>query len=292
MLYMDDFESDYLNWRASKLASRALSLHTNPVAIQNPAQLTTQELEQLRNHCRINNFAIYRLAQPSLATKENVRCMTSQIGMKALDQNLCADNDSISSLKVMNLGRARGYIPYSTSALNWHTDGYYNTFDQQIRSFLLHCVQNALNGGENMLINHELIYIFLHDQNPALTYALMQPDAFTIPANVENGKVIRPAQSGPVFYRDQATNTLQMRYTARTRSIEWKKNKDIQTAVKLIEELLKHSEHIIRYTLQPGEGLICNNILHGRSAFTNGNIPEQQRVMYRARSYYRLFSDQ
>ena len=100
------------------------------------------------------------------------------------------------------------------------------------------------------------------------------------------------AQTGPVFYRDNTSNTLQMRYTARSRSIEWKQDSAVRNAVSMIEELLDDSDYVIYYTLQPGEGLICNNILHGRSAFTNGNIPQKQRVMYRARSYNRLFSGQ
>ena len=120
--------------------------------------------------------------------------------------------------------------------------------------------------------------------------ALCQTDALTIPANIENGVEVRSAQSGPVFYRDPSTNTLQMRYTARSRSIQWKQDKELLRAVDMIEELLADSEYVLHYTLQPGEGLVCNNILHGRCAFTNGNIPQQQRLMYRVRSYNRLFS--
>jgi len=216
--------------------------------------------------------------------------MAAQFSLHELDQNLCADNDSISSLQIMDLGRAQGYIPYTSKALNWHTDGYYNPLSQHIRSFLLHCVSNAADGGENMLINHELIYIQLYDIAPSLITALCQPDAMTIPANIEHGVEVRCAQSGPVFYRDSATNTLQMRYTSRSRSIQWKQDKNLQQAVSIIEELLADNKYVLHYTLQPGEGLICNNILHGRSAFTNGNIPQQQRLMYRIRSYNRLFS--
>jgi alpha-ketoglutarate-dependent taurine dioxygenase len=289
---MYDFESDYTQWRENKLAHRTQQSQIEVVSIADPSILSQQELTELSNLCQNDNFAIYRLDQPSHANKTSIRSMASQLGMVSLDQNLCADNNSISSLQVMDLGRARGYIPYTANALNWHTDGYYNALSEHIRSFLLHCQQSASSGGENMLINHDLIYIQLHDSNPELVAALMQPDALTIPANIENDVELRPAQSGPVFYRDSSTNTLQMRYTSRSRSIEWKQDSHIQRAVSMIEELLITSDFVINYTLQPGEGLICNNILHGRSAFTNGNIPQQQRVMYRARSYNRLFSGQ
>ncbi len=289
---MFDFESDYSKWRESRLTKRTDQTQLEPVTIQDPTSLSQHELECLSQHCQYDNFAIYQLDQPSLANKTSIRAMAEQIGMTSLDQNLCADNDSISALQVMDLGRARGYIPYTAKALNWHTDGYYNVIHEHIRSFLLHCIQNAPTGGENMLINHELIYIQLYDEDPDLVTALMQADALTIPANIENGQQVRPAQAGPVFYRDSSSNTLQMRYTARSRSIEWKQNSLVNRAANMIEELLTDSKYVIHYTLQPGEGLICNNILHGRSAFTNGNIPQQQRVMYRARSYNRLFSSQ
>ena len=287
---MLDFENKYHSWREFKLSQRVTRSSLSPIHISHPAQLNPAEIESLRHHCELNNFALYRFANTSVTEKNTINSMVKQLGMVHLDQNLCADNDSISSLKVMDVGRAKGYIPYTAKALNWHTDGYYNPIQQHIRSFLLHCVQNAASGGENMLINHELIYIYLYDTDPALIAALRQQDALTIPANVENGVQIRAAQNGPVFYRDSATNALQMRYTARSRSIEWKQDKQLHKAIRIIEELLSDNEFVLRYTLQPGEGLICNNILHGRSAFTNGNIPQQQRLMYRARSYDRLFS--
>ena len=289
---MYDFEFDYSNWRESKLAGHTKPSQIEVVSIADPNRLSEQELEQLCTFCQNENFAIYRLDHPLLASKSSIQSMANQVGMTTLDKNLCADNDSISSLQVMDLGRARGYIPYTTKALNWHTDGYYNPINEHIRSFLLHCIQNATTGGENMLINHELIYIQLYDKDPELVAALMQTDALTIPANIEHGVQVRAAQTGPVFYRDSSTNTLQMRYTARSRSIEWKQDSHLHRAVSMIEELLTDSRYVLNYTLQPGEGLICNNILHGRSAFTNGNIPQQQRVMYRARSYNRLFSGQ
>ena len=289
-----DFETQYQQWRAAKLdcwPTRASKLEFTPIL--DPNAVTNVEIEQLRAQCTRTNFALYRLMNPELGTKEAIRGLVAQLGMVQLDQNLCADHDSISTLKIMDLGRASGYIPYTNKALNWHTDGYYNEIDQHIRSFMLHCARPALVGGDNMLINHELVYIHLYDQDPSLTQALMLSDAMNIPANVEQGVEIRAAQAGPVFYRDRKTNSLQMRYTARTRSIEWKNDATIRKAATAIEQLLSDNQDLIlKVTLQAGEGLICNNILHGRSAFTNGNIPAQQRIMYRARSYNRLFHDE
>jgi len=287
---MFDYQDDYPQWREFKLSQAMVSSSLEALPVKNPYSLTDEEIEALNRSCEINNFALYRMQESDLSSKSAIGAFSKQLNMQTLDKNLCADNDSITSLQVMNLGRAKGYIPYTSHALNWHTDGYYNRLQEHIRSFLLHCVQPAASGGENMLINHELIYILLNDKDPGLISALSQNDALTIPANIENGIEVRPQQSGPVFYRDELTNTLQMRYTARTKSIQWKQDKMVLKAVNIIEELLTDNKFILHYTLQPGEGFICNNILHGRSAFTNGSIPQQQRLMYRARSYNRLFS--
>ena len=288
---MLDFETDYPRWRCAKLAAWANPASQQWIEIENPAALTPVEYEQLRERCEQVNFAFYRLCDHRQGGKEAIRALLKQLGVSRLDHNLCADKDAVSTLKIMELGRASGYIPYTGRALNWHTDGYYNEPQQRIRSFLLHCVQNAADGGESMLLNHEIVYIRLRDAEPALAEALMQPNAMTIPANVENGQQIRAPQAGPVFYRDAASGCLQMRYTARSRNIEWKADADIQRALALIEQLLSdEQELIIRHTLRPGEGVLCNNILHGRNAFTNGNIPAQERILYRARSYDRLFA--
>lgn len=287
-----DFEADYDQWRSAKLESWPNAISKSGfVSINDPQNLMSTEIGNLHSQCADTNFALYRLSDPSLGTKEAIRCMVKQLGMVQLDKNLCADNDSISTLKVMELDRASGYIPYTENALNWHTDGYYNDFSQHIRSFLLHCAQCAEDGGENIFINHELIYIRLHDQDPRLSSALMQADAMTIPANLEKGTEIRGAKTGPVFYRDAETNALQMRYTARTRSILWKEDALVRKAVQEIKTTLKEEQNVLRYTLQPGEGLICNNILHGRTAFTNGSMSSGERVMYRVRSYNRLFDN-
>lgn len=290
---MYDFETQYLKWRDFKLARATRTTDTlQPFHIKNPTSLTKHERQSLHEQCEINNFAIYQLQNTTIEDKYTIGMLAKQLGMLRLDQHLCADNDSISSLQVIPKERTKGYIPYTAKGLNWHTDGYYNPLHQHIRSFLLHCVKNAQTGGGNMLINHELIYIQLYDEDPSLVAALRQQDAFTIPANLENGSEVRGAQSGPVFYRDPSSNTLQMRYTARTKNIIWKRDSTLLRAVSRIEELLRDNTYILHYTLHPGEGLICNNILHGRSAFTNGNIPQQQRLLYRVRSFDRLFHQQ
>lgn len=282
----------YQEWLTAKLAAWS-RLKTEPaIVIHDPLRLTNDEHLRLAVQVANNNLAIYRFAQAENINRTTIQGFCEQIGMHQLDQNLCADDDSISALQVMPIGRAKGYIPYSNQRLNWHTDGYYNAPSHEIRSFLLHCVQAAAEGGSNRLLNHELLYIALYDEDPALCHALMAPDTMTIPANIENGVVLRPAQSGPVFFTNPDDGSLNMRYTARSRSIQWKACDRVSAAVKRINANLEQSDAVLDYGLSPGEGVICNNLLHARSAFSNCSIPQQQRLLYRVRSHNRLFSEE
>ena len=75
---------------------------------------------------------------------------------------------------------------------------------------------------------------------------------------------------------------LHMRYTARTRSIAWKDEPDTRAAVAFLEQWLSSdAPWIFRLRLQPGMGLVCNNVPHERSAFTDD--PQCPRLLYRAR---------
>jgi alpha-ketoglutarate-dependent taurine dioxygenase len=203
--------------------------------------------------------------------------------------NLRADEDSITSLRVVPASGGTNYIPYTSRALNWHTDGYYNTPDQQVRAIVMHCMQDAASGGENRLLDPEIAYLLLRDQNPDYARALMQPDAMTIPANVEAGSEIRAARSGPVFTVEKHSGSLHMRYTARTRSIIWKDDRDTRMAIGFLTELLAgDSPCTFSHRLRAGQGIICNNVLHSRSAFADAADTGKVRLMYRARYHDRI----
>ncbi len=136
---------------------------------------------------------------------------------------------------------------------------------------LLHCVRPAVRGGETALLDHEIAYILLRDENPEYVAALMQPDAMTIPANVEQGVEIRPAQTGPVFFIEPGTGNLDMRYTARRRNVEWKQDRLTQAAAAYLGALLEGDcEYVVRHRLEAGQGIVSNNALHNRSGFENG----------------------
>ncbi|VAX06461.1 FIG00779168: hypothetical protein [hydrothermal vent metagenome] len=283
---MNDEEA-YKIWRDKKLSTYPIRISEQRVEIENPEKLTTAERKLLIQHCQKTNMVFYQLkhANGDPADKIRVKRLGEQLGLSRLDSNLCADNDSISSLKVVQGGRRQTYIPYSNLKISWHTDGYYNSAVQQIRGMLLHCINPAAQGGENGILDPEIAYIHLRDSNPNYIYALMHPQVMTIPANEENGKLIRTAQTGPIFSIN-ATGKLHMRYTARTRSIEWRDDETTLAALKCLASFLKtESEYIFQHKLEAGQGLICNNILHNRSAFEEEGAP---RLLYRARYIDRI----
>lgn len=279
----------YEAWRAQKLAAYPCPPSELLVPIADPARLRPAEQQTLLSSLRLYNMVIYGLRDPADTHKETVRTLGWAFGLRDLDRNLCSDADSVTSLEVRETGRPHGYIPYTSHRLRWHTDGYYNDPDHRIRSFILHCVRPAATGGENSLIDPEIAYILTRDTDPELIRALMAPEAMTIPANLEHGEQIRPAQSGPVFEIDPANGRLLMRYTARGRNIVWKDDETTRAAVALLTEIMdSDSPYVIRHRLEAGQGVLSNNVLHSRAAFEDGHEPAQRRLLYRARYYDRI----
>jgi alpha-ketoglutarate-dependent taurine dioxygenase len=282
-------DRDYRAWREWKLDAYPTSAAGLLVGIEDPLQLTRAEHAAILASCRKANMAIYAIRNGGSAGKAGVRVLGRQFGLERLDTNLRADEDSITSLRVVPEQAGTRYIPYTNRPLNWHTDGYYNTLDEQVRAILMHCVTAAASGGESVLFDHELAYLLLRDENPEYIRALMQPDAMTIPANIEDGKQLRAAQSGPVFTVEKDSHALHMRYTARVRSIEWKDDRNVRNALRFLQELLDSNlPWIFRHRLQAGQGIICNNVLHRRDAFDDAVASGQSRLLYRARFHDRI----
>jgi len=275
----------YQLWREMKLDDYPRKMADLVVEVNNPAALKSVELAAIQQRLLKTNMAVYSGKTLEFSDKSVPLKLAEQFGLCELDDNMGAD-EGITSLQVV-ANRERGmYIPYTNKAIQWHTDGYYNAMDKQIHALFLHCVSPAADGGENALLDHEIAYIYLRDENPQYIEALMADDAMVIPANIVDGEVIRPVRSGPVFSL-MADGNLHMRYTARTRSIEWKNNAVLHDAVKALEAFLtSDSTYIFRATLQPGQGLISNNVLHDRSGFEDTEAIK--RLLYRLRYYQRI----
>jgi alpha-ketoglutarate-dependent taurine dioxygenase len=275
---------DYARWRERKLARCPRTPGELIVEVRDPRALTAAERGAIAERLARANMAVYASRCGDDPDKEIPRALGRQFALERLDPNWLADDDGISSVAVRGNETRGEFIPYTSRAIRWHTDGYYNPPARRIRAFVLHCVRDAAEGGESSLLDHELAYLALRDANPEWIRALMQPQAMTIPGRSEGGEVARAAQSGPVFSFDPRDGALEMRYTARTVSIRWSEDA-AQAAAALAKWLDGSPAQVLRLKLGPGMGVICNNVLHARSAFEDA--PQRPRLLYRARYYDR-----
>ena len=277
----------YQRWREQKLEQAPTSVSDLIIEVNDPLHLSVNEHAALLGMCQRSNMVIYAAKQHA-ADKDIARQVGHQFGLESLDANWLAGEDGISEIQVSDTGdlSRQAYIPYTNRPIKWHTDGYYNPPQRRIRGMLLHCVHSAAEGGENHLMDHELAYVKLRDENPEFIRALSTDDAMTIPERTDEDGVARAAQAGPVFSVDE-NGKLHMRYTARTRSIAWKQDEITLAAVAFLEHVLAaDSPYIYTARLESGMGLLCNNVLHDRSGFTDS--PVSLRLLYRARYYDRI----
>ena len=273
----------YQQWRDAKLRDYPTDLQQLTVEVSDPLDLSEQEHQQLLALCRKANFVLYRSV--NLAADKRIPVQLGrQFGLNRLDHNWLADADAVTSLQVSQQAQQSMYVPYTDRPINWHTDGYYNSPLQPIQGLILHCVHPAREGGENHLLDHDIAYITLRDADPRFIEALMQPDVMIIPPRRDEHGVARAEVVGPVFSVNPANGRLHMRYTMRSRSIEWKQDGVTQEALACLQALLdSDSPYIFKGLLESGMGLLSNNVLHDRTAFHDD--PECPRLMYRARYY-------
>jgi len=271
----------YQHWRQTKLENYPENTNALRVKINDPENLSVETINKIIALCRKTNMAIYK-TRDDLDTA-GVKNLAAFVGLENFDQPLYTGTVGVTSISVASRGRQGDYIPYSNKPLSWHTDGYYNTPDRQIRGMVLHCRRPATNGGISRFLDPEIAYIRLRDANPDWIRALMETDALIIPENRENGKLIRNDSHGPVFSVIQ--NKLHMRYSARKKYVMWKDNEDLTAARNFLTELLAGDEkYLFQHRLSAGEGMITNNVLHNRTAFTDFD-DNAGRLFYRARFY-------
>lgn len=280
--------TDYREWRAAKLDMYPTGVDELVVNIGRLADLDHCATAAIRSSCRRANMAIYS-CYDNVVDHAAILACAAHLGLRRIDHHLCANDDGVAELTVASEGARSDYVPYSDRSLSWHTDGYYNEESSRVRAVILHCVQNAATGGETAALDPEIAYIRLRDANPAFITALEHPECMTIPANVGNRGEIRPAVCGPVFSYDDSDGALHMRYSARRKNIRWRDDPTTTTAREFLSELLADENGpVLRFCLQPGQGLISNNILHNRTAFKDE--PAHKRLLYRTRFFDRIDS--
>jgi alpha-ketoglutarate-dependent taurine dioxygenase len=207
-----------------------------------------------------------------------------KLGLDLSEEHRSAEDNGIVVLRTTSEQGKQGYIPYTAKPMNWHTDGYYNPSGRPIQSFILHCHEQAETGGENQLVDPEMAYLAMREANPAFVEALMQRDSMTIPENREGDGTIRPASVGPVFFPHPATGRLQMRYTARTRSIAWKDDGITKEAADWLRGwLTSDAAMAVSVRFRAGDGVVNNNVLHNRTGFESVSARAVLRVRFHER---------
>ncbi|MCW8926944.1 MAG: TauD/TfdA family dioxygenase [Xanthomonadales bacterium] len=276
--------TSYEKWRKSRLDNYPCGVEKLRVDIAGLHNLSGAERASISAVVRQFNMCIYR-CRDTESDRLAVREFASALGLNRPDLHLCANDDGVSELCVAHEGVRTEYVPYSNRALSWHTDGYYNAPSHRVRSVVLHCAADAASGGENALLDPDIVYIRLRDEDPRFITAFEHPRCMTIPANEGPQGEIRPEVTGPVFSYEKEGH-IHMRYSARKKNIRWRGDALTHAAREFLSSILAETGGpVFHYRLKPGEGLISNNVLHNRTAFEDA--AGSRRFLYRARFFDR-----
>ena len=272
-------------WCDARREAHASGSAARWIEVGDPYRLRASEFDAIASQCERFNLALYRFAR-GRSNPDALSAFASAMGLERRDLTLGADLRGIATVQVARNVHGPVMIPFTARALNWHTDGYYNVSGQSVRGVVMHCAVPAPAGGENSLLDPDLVLAALNERDPELVEALAHPHAMTIPAHASEGAQVRPARSGPVFRFLDAPSRLHMRYTMRTRSIRWRSTPCTDRAVAALEATIASlSTHHVRVRFEAGEGVICNNVLHRRSAFVDSEDAGSRRTVLRIRSF-------
>lgn len=254
------------------------TLRFSPTASQFDNQAVLQTLcEQVK----LNGFVHYAWTECPENTEHAVSAMLHQLSLGNGDSGVIRDSGTLSLLQDMS-GTPQGkFPPYQSKKMNWHTDGYYNALHDTVRCFTLHCVEPAKEGGELVLLDDNLLILALLQDDPVLIEHLSHPESMTLPGNQDNVGHNRPDRAVPMIQR-HADGALTLRFTTRTRNIQWRCN-ETQAAAQRASELIEANASLqVRVKLQKGEGIVTRNILHARETF-HDTPGQTRRQMLRGR---------
>ena len=268
--------AEFLRWAEEKEKNIPENSDGILVNIHDINNVKPSEIAKIKETIYKHNSCIYS-SKIALKSNTNLLKFVELVGMRTYDCNNIESNE-ISTITPLQNSKIN-YIPYTDKPLNWHTDGYYDK--KSIFSWLLHCVNPATQGGENYLLDHELAlreYVFSNDDIDDL----MARDALTIP---ESKDTSRPEISTYIFSFKNKYKRLHMRFSMRKDNIGT--SAKANSAVIKLREIIEDdcAKYSLTYKLQKNEGIITNNILHGRKAFKDDKV---KRKLLRIRSYERL----
>ena len=268
--------AEFLRWAEEKEKNIPQNTDGISVNIHDINNVKISEIDKIKETINKYNSCIYS-SKVALKTNTNLLKFVELVGMRTYDCNNIESNEISTITPIQN--NKINYIPYTDKSLNWHTDGYYDK--KSIFSWLLHCVNPATQGGENYLLDHELAlreYVLKNDD----INNLMAEDALTIP---ESKDTSRSEISTYIFSFKNQYKKLHMRFSMRKDNIGT--SPKASSAITKLRKIIENdcAKYSLTYKLQKNEGIITNNILHGREAFKDDKV---KRKLLRIRSYERL----
>ena len=266
----------FVRWRELRLA---IQREMQPTVVQLSPSLTTdddvQNLKRLCSQVAAIGFCVYEWTEATEETNREVLALHRRLSLGTSDRGVVQQSDGLSLLADLSDTDQGRFVPYTARAMGWHTDGYYNPTDQNVRCFTLHCLQPAATGGALSLMDDQLLIIKLIEKAPELVDLLSHPEAMMIPGNTDELGHDRPDCYTPVLFT-HADGIPATRFTTRLRNIQWR-NDETKTAAETMKQLIESGtdqHHTVR--LQANQGMVTRNILHRREAFTDDHLHRRQ----------------
>ena len=248
---------DYKRWEDKKLESFTNNTDELTVQIANPNKISKPEKSMVISSLCQNNLVFFKIDNSKYRDQSSIKNLALHVGLGNYEFDSKSDLDGLTEISNNNTNTGMTeYIPYTNKELNWHKDG-----------------------GLNKFLDHEIAYILFNQKSSRLN-DLMLNNTYNIPKNLMTN---RPEINNPVFkFNNQK---LHMKFSMRKKNIIW--NSSSIEASDILKNIIKDSSkyHIVK-RLSEGEGVITNNVIHMRTAFTNSR--NKNRLLYRLRSKKRV----
>lgn len=276
-----DSAEDYKKWRDEKLAAYPKSISELVVELGDMTALTAGEKGKIRELVELANMCIYTAGSAELSM-DSLLALGRQLGVSDTDKaRRHSNSDELTSSGILNSA-----VPFTTRQIHWHTDATYYGSDKTIQALFLLCNRPAVEGGNNKVLDNEVLYILLRDNDPDALRVLMNKNCFKY-KNPKTGEIAEDL-GGKVFWTN-ADGNLCHRFSFRKMDMAWSEDGDIKAARTVLESMIQaESEYVIEGRLESGLGLISNNVLHTREKLVDSDDAAQKRLLFRARFYDRV----
>jgi len=276
-----DTNEDYEKWREEKLAAYPESVGDLVVEFADMTAITDAEKTRVLELVERANMCVYTAGSAEL-NMDSLLALGKQLGVSATDKSVRHSNsDELTDSGILNKA-----IPFTTRHVRWHTDATYYGSDKTIQALFLLCKRPAVEGGDNKVLDNEVLYILLRDKDPDALKILMRNDCFKY-KNPKTGEISEQL-GGKVFWTN-ADGHLCHRFSFRKLYMAWSDDSEVIAARDVLESvILDESEYVIEGRLESGMGLISNNVLHTREKLVDSDDASKKRLLFRTRFYDRV----